>query len=371
MTTTFEDDNAWREAIAGCLLGTAVGDSIGLPYENLARAAVARVARWPLEQSLLWGRGLVSDDTEHTWMLAESLVESGPDVDRFLHRLASRLRWWLLAGPPGVGAATARAILKLWLGVSPARSGIHSAGNGAAMRAALLGLVWREDDARLVAFVEASSRLTHADPRASQAALAVALAARCAARVRPRDASTAWGIFQDDWIRMTGGGEALRESMDALREAVRDGDDVEEFAARLGCARGVTGYALHTVPVALHAWMRHPQDLRTAVEAVVRCGGDTDSTAAIVGAIVGSGVGPSGVPASWLSRLPLWPRDVAWMLSMAKRLAAVSRGGEPTPRPWRTAMRAAALWPWTLSRNLAMFGIVLYVAGRRTVRRFT
>jgi ADP-ribosylglycohydrolase len=48
---------------------------------------------------------------------------------------------------------------------------------------------------------------------------------------------------------------------------------------------------LHTVPVALHACFRYPDDVRTAVLETVHCGGDTDSTAAIVGGILGARVG--------------------------------------------------------------------------------
>jgi len=36
---------------------------------------------------------------------------------------------------------------------------------------------------------------------------------------------------------------------------------------------------------------------------VIECGGDTDSTAAIVGGIVGSAVGKAGIPTEWLDDL--------------------------------------------------------------------
>ena len=143
-----------EQSLAGCLLGTAVGDSIGLPFENLSRRSVSKLVRLPLSQSLVFGRGLLSDDTEHTQMVALSLLEAGSDAAHFRRRLASRLRWWLLAGPPGVGSATARAILKLWIGVSPASSGVFSAGNGPAMRAAMIGVMRGTEPARLIEMVK-------------------------------------------------------------------------------------------------------------------------------------------------------------------------------------------------------------------------
>ena len=50
----------------------------------------------------------------------------------------------------------------------------------------------------------------------------------------------------------------------------------------------------------------------------VACGGDTDTTAAIVGGIVGSGVGKAGIPPQWISGIREWPRTVAWMERLAE-----------------------------------------------------
>src|SRR5207237_1108787 len=93
------------------------------------------------------------------------------------------------------------------------------------------------------------------------------------------------------------------------------------FAESLGLGNGVSGYTYHTVPVALHAWFCKPQDYRAAVLDVVRCGGDTDTTAAILGAIIGAGVGKRGIPNDWLDAIGEWPRSVTWMESLGRRLA--------------------------------------------------
>ena len=63
-----------REAFAGVLLGTAVGDALGLPAENLSPEQIRR--RWKGEWRMrLWfGRGMISDDTEHTLMVAHALL---------------------------------------------------------------------------------------------------------------------------------------------------------------------------------------------------------------------------------------------------------------------------------------------------------
>ena len=165
-----------RDAIVGCILGTAVGDALGLPYEGVSAQRAPRLLGSPDRHRFVFGRGMISDDTEHTCMVAQSLIEAGGDVDLFLRRFASRLRWWILALPAGVGKATARSGIKLWLGAKPARAGVFSAGNGPAMRAAIFGAAF-DDTPLMLDLVRASSRLTHTDPKAEYGAIAVALAA--------------------------------------------------------------------------------------------------------------------------------------------------------------------------------------------------
>lgn len=354
-------------ALEGCLLGTAAGDMVGLPFENLSRTHVARLLREPLEQTLAFGRGLVSDDTEHAVMLARSLIEERADAARFARRLAWRLRWWLLAAPPGVGGATARGILRLWLGVSPTRSGVRSAGNGPAMRAAPLGVLFGDDVPRLVAFVRASSALTHTDPRACGGALVVALAAACSRRLASAspDAAlaalrTAVAEAQADEARCF---EPLLADMQASLAA---GVDVAGYARALGCEAGVTGFVMHTVPVALYAWLVHGGDFRRAVTEVVRCGGDTDSVAAITGAIVGAGSGADAIPASWLDRALELPGTMARIRRVARRLAQADASSHADAATWRTRALEGAWWPVQFARNVAMFALLLLVLVRRT-----
>ena len=62
--------------------------------------------------------------------------------------------------------------------------------------------------------------------------------------------------------------------------------------------KGVSGFVYHTVPVALHVWLRRQYDYRGALIEAVRLGGDTDTVAAVVGALVGTRVGREGIPGS-------------------------------------------------------------------------
>jgi ADP-ribosylglycohydrolase len=135
-----------------------VGDALGLPYEGLSPPHIARrlSRHGRLRHGLVFGCGMLSDDTEHAFLTALALAEQRQDPRGFARALARRLRWWLAALPPAVGLATARGIARLWLGWPPERSGVHSAGNGPLMRAAVIGGVALDDD-RLVALVAAST----------------------------------------------------------------------------------------------------------------------------------------------------------------------------------------------------------------------
>jgi len=345
-----------RDAVVGCLLGQAVGDMMGLPAENLS---ARRIAKWFPKfdrPRFLFGHGMGSDDTEHACMTANALLRSGGDRHRFRRSLAWRLRWWFLGVPAGIGKATLKACVKLWLGWPSHNSGVKSAGNGPAMRAALIGLVAPAEE--LTHFVTDATRLTHIDPMAEDGAAIVAgfaryardpqLPQRCVHMVREMvKLAEKDGRFSPLWKHLQHVDIGLEFWM-----------SVEEFASSLGLSRGVTGYIAHTVPVAIYAFLRHPDDYRAAIESVIRCGGDTDTVAAITGALVGTRVGKAGIPTEWLDRWCDWPRSIRYIEKLGGRLAEGK---------WRTAPQPAiGLAWWAIPfRNLFFFVVVLCHVVRR------
>ena len=113
-----------RDRFAGLLLGTAVGDALGLPAEGISRGRIQRMWRGVWRHRFLFSHGMVSDDTEHTLFVAQALLTHPDDVVAFQRCLAWKLRLWLLVLPAGIGLATLKAILRLWLGFPPSRSGV-------------------------------------------------------------------------------------------------------------------------------------------------------------------------------------------------------------------------------------------------------
>lgn len=87
------------DQLAGVVLGTAVGDALGLPREGLSRRRASRLfGDPPLRHTLLFSLSMVSDDAEHACMTGRALLRAPDDVDDFARSLAWRLRFWL-AGP--------------------------------------------------------------------------------------------------------------------------------------------------------------------------------------------------------------------------------------------------------------------------------
>lgn len=306
-----------KTAIIGTILGTAIGDALGLPYEAFSPGRAKRLLGKANRYHFLFNYGMVSDDTEHTCIVAQSLIIAGKDIKVFQKQLSWRLRLWLICLPAGVGWATLRAITKLWIGFNPNKSGVFSAGNAPAMRSAILGVAI-DDLEELKNFVRASTKITHTDPKAEYGALTVALAAKLAngdSNISPKD------FFDNLNSFLPSEGKEL---IDLIKQAVDSVEKLEltsDFAKSLGLGKGVSGYVYHTVPVAIHAWLSNQNDYLEAVSQIIECGGDADSTAAIVGAIVGSRVGKDGIPKDLQENLAEWPCSVKWMENLAIELS--------------------------------------------------
>lgn len=106
ISTATKNENNRADKIAGCILGTAVGDALGLPREGMSRSRGRNLfGNPPLSHRFLFGHGMVSDDTEHTCMVGQALLRAPNDVDGFAQSLAWRLRFWLLGVHAGVSLA--------------------------------------------------------------------------------------------------------------------------------------------------------------------------------------------------------------------------------------------------------------------------
>jgi ADP-ribosylglycohydrolase len=302
-----------EERLARVLLGTAVGDALGLAAEGMSAGAIAR--RWGrLDRVRFLGRrGFVSDDTEQSALAAQALARHPDDPGRFARAFRRSLVGWFWRLPWGIGMATVKACLKATVGL---RSGVRSAGNGAAMRAPVIGAYFHDRPAERRAFGEALARVTHTDERAVQGALFVAEVV-AAGPVAARAAVTE---------------PQLAAALERAAELAWKGASTAEAAALLG----TSGFVLHTVPFAHFCHLRHGAH---ALAEAVNAGGDTDT----VGAIVGAWIGPAP---DLLDRLGGGPFGRRNLEALARALAR----REPPPRYSATL---------ALLRNLALYPVVL------------
>lgn len=327
---------------AGFFLGTAVGDALGLPAEGLSGPAAALLFRDGLRFRLLGRAGFVSDDTEQSALLAQAIIRHPSDVAACVRSFRRSLLGWFLRLPWGIGFATLRASVRIALGLR--RTGVCSAGNGAAMRAGVIGLAFPRDRARRQALGRLIAETTHTDPRAIEGALFVAeLARECAcvaSAVVDRHAlvERARAVVKDP---------SLAAALTKAAALARAGVDDDAAAARLG----TTGFVVHTLGFAAWCFLAHGDTPLGAIGVAIGHGGDADTIGAIVGGWVGALHGEQALPAALVARVNDGPFGPTHLVALGAAVDAVARGEPAEAPPW-SAARA-------LFRNLALFPVIL------------
>ena len=283
------------DRFTGCLLGLACGDALGATLEFLSRDEIrARYGRLREMVGGGWLRlapGEVTDDTQMATCIAQSIVAVG-DFDP--EDIARRFVAWLQSNPKDIGTTTRRALAYLDRGLSWQEAGERTyreaggqgIGNGGVMRCAPVGLFRYHDLSRLITDTRTSSAITHADPLAQWAAVAVNVALR---------ELLLHGQGPDFLDRVA----AVIEER-AVSQAIRAIPYLAESEVRS------TGYALHTMQTALWALVHHGT-YEEAVVAAVNFGDDADTSGAVTGALAGAREGESAIPARWLAALQ--PRE--------------------------------------------------------------
>lgn len=275
----------------GSILGLAIGDALGAPFEFRRRTQVA----FPLPAFELPWMGLPpgtwTDDTAMARNLWQSLI--GRDGALDLEDVRSRHLEWLGSDPPDVGIQTRLALQEAAAGTNePARAVFErrgpevSAGNGSVMYCAPLGVVRANEPDRLLDEAPALSRLTHWDGRSQTACLAVTLAVAALVRGEAADAAVLNGLAA---VSDREGGEELEFLVgEAGRSRQIDGPD--------------QGFTLFTAGIALQV-AGEGFGFEDGLRYVVGLGGDTDTNAAVAGALLGALHGAETIPPAWLDRL--------------------------------------------------------------------
>ena len=302
----------------GALLGLVVGNQLGVPTERLGTAQAIREA-YPggVRDLAPPPKGSpFDDDAAMTLLLAESLVQRG-DFDAA--DVAQRWVKWMKLDGRGIGPTTQRALRLIERGTEPFEAGrlareaeagaAGAASNGAVMRCLPVALRYHDNVDRLMRVSAQQAAVTHADERCTWGAVAVNLAARELLHGNP--------YFVDEVLHRLQGGAPR-----ALNEAIRRVPWEQESDLPIA-APGAYGYVVHCVEIAFWCAVHRPS-FEDALIFLAEAGGDTDTNAAVAGALLGARDGEAAIPPRWLEQLGA-ARGVA---TLAERLVRESVSGK-------------------------------------------
>ncbi|HSH33074.1 MAG TPA: ADP-ribosylglycohydrolase family protein, partial [Actinomycetota bacterium] len=277
-----------RQRVVGGILGLALGDALGAPFEF--RRALDVPSPIPAFELPWMDRppGSWTDDTAMARNLWTSLIATRGtlDTDDVLRRHLE----WLETSPPDIGSQTVAALREHQRGTPDAARAVFdrrgpevSAGNGSVMYCAPLGFAYADRPGDLLEAAPALSAITHWDERCKTACVAVTLTA--AALVRGEDPES-----------------AVRGAL--ARVADRDGgEELDYLTGAAGIERPIDGpdqgFTLFTAGVALRV-AGEARPFHEGLLEIVALGGHTDTNASVAGALMGALHGADALPYDWL-----------------------------------------------------------------------
>lgn len=299
----------FSEQFAGSLIGQCLGDALGFVVEGsspvdcrkyveevLKKGRAGERARAPFEF------GQYSDDSQLARELLQSYKERGGRLEPagYAKRIEAIFVEGRIVGP---GQSTEEAARRLAEGVSWEEAGTPppAAGNGSAMRAGPVGLLFFDDPERIIEAARDQGRITHQNPRCSAGAVAVAGAVALAATSERIDPAQFLGELAE-WVKRVD--EPTAVSIGQLVGWVglrREG--AAEFIAGLGRTdeesgreRGIAPFVTSSVLWSLYSFLMSPDDYWETIYTAIAVGGDVDTTAAMAGAMSGAYLGLDGLP---------------------------------------------------------------------------
>lgn len=321
---------AQTDRACGVLLASAVGDALGAGYEftDVPSDIVPTMIGGGLGD---FAPGEWTDDTAQAIAIAE-VAATGADLrtPEALTAIAQRFADWFASGPADVGIQTAE-VLRLagraptGVGMAAAARQVHdrsgrSAGNGSLMRTGPVALAHLDDPQQLVEAAMTISALTHYQDYAQEACAIWCL------MIRHSVLNGAFPTFADiePWAPNPG------RWRDLLAEAeARPPSSFKQNPWAVGALQAAWSAISHTpVPSRAPACRHLTESLTTAI----RIGHDTDTVAAIAGALLGARWGMSAIPAAWRRPLHGWPSSRGRDLEHLAYLTI--KGGTPGKYGW-------------------------------------
>jgi ADP-ribosyl-[dinitrogen reductase] hydrolase len=275
----------------GALLGLVVGNQLGVPTEGKDAQAIREAFPQGVRDLAPPPKGSpFDDDAAMTLLLADSLAEKG-DFDA--EDVAQRWVKWMNTDGRGIGFTTQRALRLIEGGTKPFEAGRlamgpRSASNGAVMRCLPVALRYHDNLDKLVRVSTQQAAITHGDERCTWGAAAVNLATRELLHGNP--------YFLEEVLHRLQG-TAPRALIEAIGRVAWE----QESDLPLGVA-AEAGYVVHCVEIAFWCAV-HRRSLEEALIFLAEAGGDTDTNAAVAGALLGARDGEAAIPPRWLDQL--------------------------------------------------------------------
>ncbi len=307
-----------KDKFIGCMLGTHVGDALGMPVEGY-NCETIEVKYDELREMLdaRMGVGTYTDDTEMMIGIAESLVEcegfNGRDMaDRFVK---------LYNPERGYGGGTLRAISLIKEGIDWNFAGERvfgggSFGNGSSMRIAPIGAFYYDDFDKLRRVAYDSSSITHAHTFGKEGAALQAFAIAKVINLDPSRELDKQSFVSDLIGFVSDEGKIYRAKLQHIKELLECMPDKAEVINKLGHDSS----APNSVPTAIYSFVSHSHDFEDSVAYAVSLGGDTDTIGAMTGAISGGYHGKRGIPKRWLDVLENGERGRDYIEKLAEEL---------------------------------------------------
>jgi len=279
-----------KDKFRGCLMGMAIGDALGAASEfmNERQVCDAFGVLKDYHATAYFGAGEFTDDTSMALAIADAFLE------------------WMHKDGRGIGMLTLESLRLIERGESPhaagqrawERSGKSSAGNGAVMRCAPVGLFGFRDPESLVEDSIATSRITHYDPRCCHGTVAV---------------NSAIAAMLNDTDTFEAAAASIAGKCPELEAALEEAKVKDTGAMSLDGPN--MGYTILTTQVAFAA-LRQFDSLEDGLIAVVNKGGDADTNGAVAGALLGCKFGLESFPKRWVDGL----QDAERVMAAADRL---------------------------------------------------
>jgi len=341
----FAEDQRLADAAAGMLAGVALGDALGMPSEFLSRELIHE---WygeltglrqadPRHPHARLPAGSVTDDTDHTLILARLLLAHG--VIRPTD-LAGALQTWSqtprVAENRFVGPSTSRVLAAMQAGVALEKLPRQGTSVGAAMRTAPLAIALADPD-RLANQVVASCALTHHTWNAISGAMAMAFGqaaallpgATPASVIEALKAGAVRGRKFGDWSWAP----PIERRIDFVARFAATHPPAETLDL-LADIIGVDLYPEQLVPAAAGLLLMAGGQPMPALRLAANLGGDTDTLACLVGSLCGGLTGLAAFVPEWLAKVEqvnqLDVRGLARDL-VACRRAALAPATPPAP----------------------------------------